>query len=56
MMYLSFVAPRMASLVGRHRAHLAHPHHFQLGRQLPHLRPQMNRYYVVVVVVVKIYE
>ena len=50
----------MAALVGRHRAHLAHPHHFQLGRQLPHLRPQMNRndvcFVVVVVVVVKIYE
>ena len=38
-----FPAARVAAVAGRHRAHLAHAHHLQLGRQLPHLRPQMKR-------------
>ena len=41
----------VAAVAGRHRTHLALPHHFQLGRQLPHLCPQMNTNDVCVVIV-----
>ena len=43
---------RVAAVAGRHRTHLALPHHFQLSRQLPHLCPQMNTNDVCVVTVI----